>query len=95
MSILMVAGIEGARNCADVVAKHLGMEAEVADGRKAAIRWRRTLSGIEPGWPFRCRSTLRFQEQLDLFARSAPHCAGATGNRCWRARPPQRPLSRS
>ena len=37
MSILMVAGIEGARNCADVVAKHLGMEAEVADGRKAAL----------------------------------------------------------
>jgi signal transduction histidine kinase len=37
MSILMVAGIEGARNCADVVAKHLGMEVEVADGRKAAL----------------------------------------------------------
>ena len=37
MSILIVAGIEGARNCADVVAKHLGMEVEVADGRKAAL----------------------------------------------------------
>jgi hypothetical protein len=37
MSILMVAGIEGARNCADVVAKNLGMEVEVADGRKAAL----------------------------------------------------------
>jgi hypothetical protein len=37
MSILMVTGIEGARNCADVVAKHLGMEVEVADGRKAAL----------------------------------------------------------
>ncbi len=37
MSILMVAGIEGARNCADVVAKQLGMEVEVADGRKAAL----------------------------------------------------------
>ena len=37
MSILMVAGIEGARNCADVVAKHLGMDVEVADGRKAAL----------------------------------------------------------
>ena len=37
MNILMVAGIEGARNCADVVAKHLGMEVEVADGRKAAL----------------------------------------------------------
>jgi DNA-binding NtrC family response regulator len=37
MSILMVTGIEGARNCADVVAKHLGMEVEVAEGRKAAL----------------------------------------------------------
>jgi|SRR5580692_4686462 signal transduction histidine kinase len=37
MSILLVAGIEGARNCADVVEKHLGMEVEVADGRKAAL----------------------------------------------------------
>ena len=37
MSILMVTGIEGARNCADVVAKHLGMEVEVAEGRKSAL----------------------------------------------------------
>ena len=37
MSILMVAGIEGARDCADVVAQQLGMEVEVADGRKAAL----------------------------------------------------------
>lgn len=37
MSILMVTGIEGARNCAEVVAKHLGMEVESADGRKAAL----------------------------------------------------------
>jgi hypothetical protein len=37
MSILLVAGIEGARNCADVVEKHMGMEVEVADGRKAAL----------------------------------------------------------
>ncbi len=37
MSILIVAGIESVRNCADVVAKHLGMEVEVADGRKAAL----------------------------------------------------------
>ena len=37
MSILMVTGIEGARNCADVMAKHLGMDVEVADGRKAAL----------------------------------------------------------
>src|ERR1700676_1487111 len=41
MSILMVVGIEGARNCADVVAKHLGMEVEVADGRKAALAFLR------------------------------------------------------
>ncbi len=37
MSILMVTGIEGARNCAAVVAGQLGMEVEVAEGRKAAL----------------------------------------------------------
>ncbi|MFZ1084308.1 MAG: hypothetical protein WAN35_05015 [Terracidiphilus sp.] len=37
MSILIVTGIEGARNCAAVVAAQLGMEVEVADGRKAAL----------------------------------------------------------
>jgi len=37
MSILIVTGIEGALNCAGVVSKQLGMEVEVADGRKAAL----------------------------------------------------------
>jgi signal transduction histidine kinase len=37
MSILMVTGIEGARNCAAVVGEQLGMEVEVAEGRKAAL----------------------------------------------------------
>jgi len=37
MSILIVTGIEGAHNCAAVVAAQLGMEVEVADGRKAAL----------------------------------------------------------
>jgi hypothetical protein len=37
MSILMVTGIEGAHNCADVLARQLGMEVEVAEGRKAAL----------------------------------------------------------
>ena len=37
MSVLMVTGIEGARNCADVVAAQLGMEVEVADGRRSAL----------------------------------------------------------
>jgi signal transduction histidine kinase len=37
MSILLVTGVEGARNCADVIAKQLGMDVEVADGRKAAL----------------------------------------------------------
>ena len=37
MSILMVTGIEGARNCAAVIAAQLGMEVEVAEGRKAAL----------------------------------------------------------
>jgi hypothetical protein len=37
MSILMVSGIDGARNCADVVAKQLGMDVDVAEGRKTAL----------------------------------------------------------
>ena len=37
MSILLVTGIEGARNCADVVQKHLGMQVEVATGRREAL----------------------------------------------------------
>jgi hypothetical protein len=37
MSILMVTGVEGARNCAAVVGAQLGMEVEVAEGRKAAL----------------------------------------------------------
>jgi hypothetical protein len=36
MSILFVTGIEGARNCADVIGKQLDMEVVVAEGRKAA-----------------------------------------------------------
>jgi signal transduction histidine kinase len=37
MSILIVTGIEGARNCANVVGAQLNMEVEVAEGRKAAL----------------------------------------------------------
>lgn len=37
MSILMVTGLEGARNCADVIAKHLGREVLVAEGRRSAL----------------------------------------------------------
>jgi len=37
MSILMVTGIEGARNCADVVGAQLDMDVEVAAGRKDAL----------------------------------------------------------
>jgi hypothetical protein len=37
MSILMVTGIEGARNCAAAVGAQLGMEVEVVEGRKAAL----------------------------------------------------------
>ena len=37
MSILLITGIEGARNCADVIAKNLGMDVEVAEGRKTAL----------------------------------------------------------
>ena len=37
MSILMVTGIDGAQNCASVVGAQLGMEVEVAVGRKTAL----------------------------------------------------------
>jgi DNA-binding NtrC family response regulator len=36
-SILMVTGIDGARNCAETVSAQLGMEVEVAEGRRAAL----------------------------------------------------------
>ena len=37
MNILIVTGIEGARNCAAVVAAQLGTKVEVAEGRKVAL----------------------------------------------------------
>jgi hypothetical protein len=37
MSILIVTGIEGARNCAAVVAEQIGVTVEVAEGRKTAL----------------------------------------------------------
>ncbi len=37
MSILIITGIEGVRNCADVLSKHLGTKVEVADGRRTAL----------------------------------------------------------
>jgi signal transduction histidine kinase len=37
MSILLVTGIEGAHNCADVLGKQLEMEVVAAEGRKAAL----------------------------------------------------------
>jgi DNA-binding NtrC family response regulator len=37
MSILIVSGIEGIRNCAEVVAKQLGDTVEVAEGRRKAL----------------------------------------------------------
>jgi hypothetical protein len=49
MSILMVTGIEGARNCADIVAAQLDMIVEVASGRKealAALRQREFLTVV-------------------------------------------------
>ncbi|HEY1985796.1 MAG TPA: hypothetical protein VGG85_10320 [Terracidiphilus sp.] len=41
MSILMVTGIDGGRNCVDVVCKQLGMDVELAEGRKAALAYLR------------------------------------------------------
>lgn len=37
MSILIISGIEGIRNCAEVFSKQLGMKVEVADGRRTAL----------------------------------------------------------
>jgi len=37
MSILIVTGIDGASNCAAVVGAQLGMEVELAEGRKTAL----------------------------------------------------------
>ncbi|SPE24484.1 conserved hypothetical protein [Candidatus Sulfotelmatomonas gaucii] len=37
MSILMVTGIEGAQNCAATVGKQLGLDVEIAQGRKDAL----------------------------------------------------------
>lgn len=37
MSILIVTGIEGAHHCAQVAAAQLGVEVEVAEGRKTAL----------------------------------------------------------
>jgi hypothetical protein len=37
MSILIISGIEGVRNCAEVVSKQLEMNVEVAEGRRAAL----------------------------------------------------------
>jgi hypothetical protein len=37
MSVLMVTGIEGARNCATLVTAQLGMTVEIAEGRKTAL----------------------------------------------------------
>jgi DNA-binding NtrC family response regulator len=37
MSVLMVTGIDGARNCAAVICTQLGMEVEVAENRRQAL----------------------------------------------------------
>jgi hypothetical protein len=37
MAILIVSGIEGVRNCAEVVSKQLGMTVEFASGRREAV----------------------------------------------------------
>lgn len=37
MGILMVTGIEGAKNCAEAVSTRLGLDVEIAEGRKTAL----------------------------------------------------------
>ena len=37
MSILIVSGMEGVRNCADVVSKQLNMSVDFAEGRRGAL----------------------------------------------------------
>jgi len=37
MTILIVSGVEGVRNCADVISKQLDMQVEFASGRRGAV----------------------------------------------------------
>ena len=37
MAILIISGIEGVQNCAEVIARQLGMQVEFASGRRSAI----------------------------------------------------------
>src|ERR1700747_1266874 len=37
MSILIITGIEGVRNCAEVLSQQLAMNVEVAEGRRTAL----------------------------------------------------------
>ena len=37
MSILIVSGVEGVRNCAEIISKQLAMKVEVAEGRRSAL----------------------------------------------------------
>ena len=37
MGILMITGIEGAKNCSGMISAQLGIDVEVAEGRKAAL----------------------------------------------------------
>ena len=37
MGILIVSGIEGMRNCGEIVSQHLGMKTEFAQNRRGAL----------------------------------------------------------
>ena len=103
MSILIVTGIEGARNCAAVVQAQLGMEVEVAEGRKAALAALRrreflavavdeTMAECDPAAAEApCRSTSPSPALRGSSARFAPRCTAASGSRLWPAAPPLQP----
>ena len=71
MSILIVSGIEGARNLAEMVSTQLGMDVEVAEGRKsalAALRRREFLAVVVDGTLAECdpAAAERIWEQAGL-----------------------------
>jgi hypothetical protein len=95
MSILLVTGVEGARNCADVIQKQLEMDVEVADGRKAALGLLRqrefaavvvdeTVAGCDPAgaeaiWE---RAGLAIPLQINFAVSGAARLTGRSGPPC-------------
>jgi DNA-binding NtrC family response regulator len=109
MSILMVTGIEGARNCAEVVGAQLDTEIAVAEGRKEALAALRqsefaavlvdeTIAECDPAaaeaiWE---RSGLAIPLQINFAVSGAARIVrelAAIGNKRWRAAQQRRRLN--